>query len=109
MPPKNRLGRDDRRDITQAATAQPMSVDGQATALITGQAEPAAHVPAQDAVFFDQIGCGVLLPSVEPADQRGEQQAERDRVWHGARVYITHTISRPTNGRLSNETIRAQG
>ena len=52
-------------------------------------------MPAEDAVFFDQVGHGVLLPPVEPADQRGEQQAERHRVEHGARVYTTDPISGP--------------
>ena len=89
MPAQNRVGRDNRGDVTEAATAQPVSVHRQPTAFLIGQADPAAHVPAQDAVFFDQVGHGVLLPPVEPADQRGEQQAERHRVGHGARVYIT--------------------
>ena len=46
-------------------------------------------------VFFDQVGQGVLLPLVEPTDLRGEQHAERDRVGHGARVYITERILGP--------------
>ena len=41
-----------------------------ANAELTGTA---AHVPAKDAVFFDQVGHGVLLPSVEPADQRDQE------------------------------------
>ncbi len=106
MPPKNRVGRDDRGDVTQAATAQPVSMHRQPTAFLIGQADPAAHVPAQDAVFFDQVGHGVLLPLVEPADQRGQQQAERQRVEHGARVYTTDPISGPEDPRPSNETLR---
>jgi hypothetical protein len=53
MPPKNRVGRDDRRDRTEAATAQPMSVPRQPPAFVIGQADPTAHVPAQDAILFD--------------------------------------------------------
>ena len=106
MPPKNRVGRDDRGDVLQAATAKPMAMHRQPTAFRIGQAVPAAHVPTQDAVLFDQVGHDVLLPPVEPAGQRGEQQAERHRVGHGARVYTTDPISGPQSRRPSNETIR---
>jgi hypothetical protein len=95
MPPKNRVGRDDRGDVMQAATAEPMAMHRQPTAFRISQADPAAHVPAQDAVFFNQVGHGVLLPPVEPADQGAEQQAERHRVEHGARAYTTDPISGP--------------
>jgi hypothetical protein len=35
--------------------------------------EPAAHVITEDAVFFDQVRHGRLLPVVEPADQHGQR------------------------------------
>ena len=92
MPAENRIGRDDRGDVTQAATAQPMPVDGQPPALVIGQAKPTAHVPAQDAVLFNQVGHGLLLPLVEPADERGQKRAEGSRVEHGGRVYTTNRI-----------------
>jgi hypothetical protein len=44
---------------------------------------------------------------VEPADQRGQDQPERQRVEHGARVYTTDPISGPQDPRPSNETIGA--
>ena len=94
MPAQNRVGRDDRRDLTEAATAQSVSAHGQPTAFLIGQADPAAHVPAKDAVLFNQVGHGVLLPLVEPADQRRQEHAEGERVEHGARVYTTDPISR---------------
>ena len=77
MPPENRVGRDDRRDLTEATTAQPVSMPRQPPAFLIGQADPAAHVPTQDAVLFDQVGHGVLLPLVEPADQRRQEHSER--------------------------------
>ena len=42
MPPENRVGRDDRGDLTESATAQPVSVYGQSTTFLIGQADPAA-------------------------------------------------------------------
>ena len=58
MPPENRVGCDDRDDVTKVATAQPVAMHGQPTAFLLGQADPAAHVPTEDAVFFDQVGHG---------------------------------------------------
>ena len=95
MPPENRVGRDDRRDLTEPTTAQPVSVHGQPPAFLIGQADPAAHVRAQDAVLFNQVGHGVLLPLVEPADQRRQEHSEGQRVEHGGRVYTTDPISEP--------------
>lgn len=48
----------------------------------------------QDAIFFDQVN-GVLLPPIEPAGQRREQEVGRHRVRHGARVYTKDRIQRP--------------
>jgi hypothetical protein len=67
---------------------------GQPTAFIVGQAEPAAHVPTEDAVLFDQVRHGVVLPLIEPAGDRGQEHAEGPRVDHGGRVYTTDRISR---------------
>ena len=93
MPPKNRVGRDDRGHLTKAATTQPVSVPRQPPAFCIGQADPAAYVSTQDAVLFDQVGDGVLLPLVEPADQRRQEHSEGERVEHGGRVYTTDRIS----------------
>jgi hypothetical protein len=65
----------------------------QPTALIIGQTDSAAHVSAQDAVLFDQVDHGVLLPLVEPADQRRQEHSKGKRVEHGGRVYINNLIS----------------
>ena len=70
MPPQNRVWRNNRRDLTEATTTQSVSVPRQPPAFLIGEAEPATHVPAEDAVFFDQVGHRLLLPLVEPADQR---------------------------------------
>ena len=95
MPAENRIGRHDRGDATQAATTHLMSACREPTAFVVGQADPATHVSAQDAVFFDQVRHGRLLPLVKPADQRGQEDAERHGVEHGARLYTTDPISAP--------------
>ena len=73
MPAENCVGRDDRGDVTKAATPEPVSPHGQPTAFRIGQANPAAHVVAKDAVLFNQIGHSIVLPLVEPADQRRQE------------------------------------
>jgi len=65
----------------------------QPTALIIGQPDPAAHVSPQDAVLFDQVGHGVLLPLVEPADQRRQEHSKGARVEYGGRVYLNNPVS----------------
>jgi hypothetical protein len=107
MPPQNRVGRDNRRDLTEAMTAQPVSVPRQPSAFLIGEAEPATHVSAEDPVFFDEVCHGLPLPLVEPADQRCEEPAEGRRVEHGGK-----SIPRPDRRALedprpSNETLRA--
>ena len=79
----------------EAATAEPMSEPRQPPAFVISQADPAAHVPTQDAVLFDEVGHGVLLPLVEPTDQRSQKHSEGERVEHGGRVYITDQVSCP--------------
>ena len=68
---------------------------GQPAALVIGQADPAAHVPTQDTVLFNQVSHGILLPLVEPADQRRQEHSERQRIEHGGRVYPTGPIAEP--------------
>jgi hypothetical protein len=43
MPPKNRVGRDDRGDLTEAATAQPVTVPRQPPAFFIGQPNPTTN------------------------------------------------------------------
>ena len=83
MPAENRAGCHERRDRSEAATPQPAPVHGQPPALFIGQPKPAADVPAENAVFCDEVGHRVLLPSVEPADQRRQEHPEGPRVEHG--------------------------
>ena len=80
MPAQNRVGRDDRRDLTEAMPAQPMPVHGQPTSFLIGQADPAAPVRAEDAVLFDQI-CDRLLTLVgPPAGHRHHEESNRGHI-----------------------------
>jgi len=51
------------------------------------QQAPSPQLTSKDAILFDQILDGLLLPLIQPADQRGKQYSERKHVHHGGRVY----------------------
>ncbi len=98
MPPENRVGRDDRGDLTESATAQPVSVHRQPTAFLIGQTDPAAQVRAEDAVFFDQIG-NRLLPLVgPPAGHRHHEESNRSDIHdRGSLHYRLHGAPESTS------------
>ena len=83
MPPQNRVGRDDRGDLAQPATAQPVPAHGQSTPVVIAQphAPPTELVP-EDAILFDQVGQGLLVPMIQPADQGGEKNPRGRHVNH---------------------------
>jgi hypothetical protein len=90
MPPQNRVGRDDRGDLSQPATTQQVPAHGQPAPIIIAQPEaPSAQLTSKDAILFDQIRQGPLLPLIQPADQRDKKQPQRRNVDHGGRVYLT--------------------
>ena len=80
MPSENRVGRDDRGDLTEAATALPASAHGQSTAFLIGQADPAAQARAEDTVFFDQIGDGLVSLVGPPASHSHHEESERGDI-----------------------------
>lgn len=47
------------------------------------------QVTPKDAILFEQIGKGILLLTIQPADQYGEEHPQREHIDHGARVSIT--------------------
>ena len=87
IPSQHRVWRDHRRDLTEATTAEPVSVPRQPSAFLIGEAEPATQLSAEDAVFFDEVGHGLPLPLVEPADQRGQEPLEGRRVDPAGSLY----------------------
>jgi hypothetical protein len=53
MPAKNRVRRDNRRDLTESATTEAVCVRGQPTAFFIREAQLAAEMRAEDAVFLN--------------------------------------------------------
>jgi hypothetical protein len=84
MPPQNRVGGDDRGDLTQQPTAETVLVPRQPAPVLLGQPEASsAQLRSEDPVLFDQIPQG-LLPLVAPPARNGHQhESKRDNVHHG--------------------------
>ena len=83
VPPENRVGCDDRRDLTEPATAQPVSKHGQPTAFVIGEADPATEARAEDAVFLNQIR-DARLPLVGPPAGHGHhEESNRSDIHDG--------------------------
>jgi hypothetical protein len=65
-------------DLSQPATAQQVPAHGQPAPVIIAQPEaPSPQLTSKDAILFDQIREGLLLPLILPADQRDKKQPQR--------------------------------
>ena len=83
MPPQDRVGRDDRGDLTQPSPSQPVPTHGEAPPFVIGQSKTSpTQLTPKDSILFDQIGQGLLLLTIEPADQRGESKPKERNVDH---------------------------
>ena len=76
MPAENRVGRDDRGDVTKAPTPQAVAVPGQSPAFLVAQAKPAVDVRPQDAVLFN-VEHGGRSELQTPRRVSGEDQPTR--------------------------------
>ena len=88
MPPENRVGRHDRRHLTQPSTSQPLPAHGEPTPFIISEPKaPPTQLTPEDSVFFDQIGQRRLLLMIQPADQAGEKKPRGRDVNHGGSLH----------------------
>lgn len=67
VPPENRVGCDDRRDLTEPATAYPVSMHGKPTAFFIGEADPATEARPEDAVSLNRYATVACRSSAQPA------------------------------------------
>jgi hypothetical protein len=78
VPPQNRVGRHDRRDLTQRCASKTLSTHREATPLIIRESQTsAAQLGPQDAILLHQIPDHILLTSTEPAGEGREEYLKR--------------------------------
>jgi hypothetical protein len=92
----------------KATTAQPVSVPRQPSAFLIADGDQSTCVTAEDAVFFDEVGHGLPVPLVEPADERCQEPSKERRVEHGGKSIPRADLGGSEDRRPSNETLRAQ-
>jgi hypothetical protein len=62
---------------------------GEPTLIVIAQLQASStQLTAKDSVFFDEIGQRLVLPMIQPAGERGEQNSQRGHIDHGGRVYL---------------------
>jgi hypothetical protein len=67
MPAEQRVGRDDRRDVAQQATAQPVGQCREPPPIgISETQSPATQLPPEQAILFDQLGEHLPFATIEP-------------------------------------------
>ena len=84
MPAKQRVRRDDRRDLAQHVTAQPVGQRRKSSPVGIGEmhASP-TQLPSKQAILFDEIGEHLPFPAIQPGHNGEEQQLECRDVDHG--------------------------
>lgn len=76
MPPQNRVGCDERRDLRQHPTAEPLAEDGQPSPVVLRQPQtPMAQLRLQDSVFLAQVEDDLVLFTLEPAEEGRDETA----------------------------------
>jgi len=85
LVPENRVRRDDRSDVTQAATAQPMPAGGQPSALGVGQG-------------IRPRSCPVFLALIGPPARHGHHEESNRGDIHDRR-----SLRHPFDGPVSKE------
>ena len=85
MPCKQRLRRDDVRDLGQSTSAQFFRADGKPSPLIVGKVEsPVTDLFTKDAILFGEVVDNDLLMLIEPASEAGKKERKRiEKRWHG--------------------------
>ena len=115
VPAQNRVGRDDRRDLRQHPTTEPLAEASQPPPFVVGEPQAlVAQLRLQDAVLFAQVLDDLVLFVLEPAEEGRDEQLHRN---HGAestptagrgfrtlRVFITNTNSSWSPRKLSRRT-----
>jgi hypothetical protein len=109
MPPEQRIGRRDRRDLLQGRTAHTVRPCSQPSTIVVGETRSARpKLTPQEPVLFDQVRDRFPLSAVQPAGEHAQHHLERRGVDHGAE--LTSLARRKEAGReLEHYELAASG
>lgn len=80
VPPQDRVGRHEGRDLPQEPSPESSAFGGEASALVVGQPEAAPlHLPLEDPVLLHQVFDDVLLVAVDPTREGSRAAPARGR------------------------------
>jgi hypothetical protein len=87
VPAHERVGRGDGGHLFETCTAERMGQCGEAAAFGVGQVQPAAaEMGFEDTVFLSQVGDDLLLMTLDPTREYGEQELEDHGLSSGWRL-----------------------
>lgn len=97
MPAEQRVRRDDRGDLAQHLTAHPDGALGESPALVIGETQaPPTQLPAQEEIFFDQVGDHLSFAALELAGQDQQQHLDGCGADHERELKFTADGFRPS-------------
>ena len=87
MPPQQRIGRRDRRDLPQGRTAHAVRPRSQPSTIVVGETRSAGpKLTPQEPVLFDQVRDRLPLSAVQPAGEHAQHHLKRRGIDHGAEL-----------------------
>jgi hypothetical protein len=90
MPPKQRIGRHTGGHLAQGTPTQPVRSRRQSSPAVIGETQPPpTQLPAQEAVFFDQVRDRLSFAALQPAGQDQQQHLGEPQGRSRAAAYIT--------------------
>ena len=107
MPSEQRVRRNDRRDLAQGLTAQPVGSRSKLPPVVIGESEaPPTQLPPQESILFDQVRQHVPVLPVQPAGDREQQDLEGRDVDHVRQLTSDADLPLPTREAEAWDTTR---
>ncbi len=86
VPGHDRVRSDDRRHLSQGSSTERLSLRGQPSAFVIGEAETlTAELTFEDAVLLDEVIDDILLVTVDPASDGDQKELPRVNRSHAGR------------------------
>jgi hypothetical protein len=87
VPPKQGIGRRDRRNLPQGCAAETVCSAGQPAAVVIRETPTTSTELTRNRRFSNEVRDGLALLTVQPADQRTQYDLQRSEVDHERSLY----------------------